>query len=409
MRCLGRLTALGLAFIFVVFLPCSMWTFNTQRIALSGDTYKSLFADEGFYQELIPAVLPALIEGIHDDELQPGEISLAKAINALNYRDWERIAPGVVPADWVKSEVERNLDDFFGWLDGDRNDLVLVFHTDVIRERLMSSSGSDAIRQIEEALPPCTPDQEQQFQQFVDHEPEVEFPYCRPMDAALREKLTVMLTVAKNNVAQDLSAELNLVDEMEQVAREEAIKHGDPAPSTSTRAERNQARASIRLWQHLLVLVFLIPAALLSMIVIVTVRSSKSFFRWMGGSVIIASLLTLVPLVFLALSVTSISHRSETQLREEFAAGGQLAAEIVGNGMIRLVVGEFTWPVLEQAAILIGLGFVSLVISVLLTDPDAPPEEYVYAVPTPQTEAPTRLDDTPPSQRTPPPKKQEQE
>jgi hypothetical protein len=105
------------------------------------------------------------------------------------------------------------------------------------------------------------------------------------------------------------------------------------------------------------------------LIVIFAVRSSKSFFRWMGWALMIGSLFTLIPLLFLPLTMPSLSNRSQGEVEQGFASGGALVAEILGNGMMRLVIGEFTRPVLEQSAILIGLSFLFLFLSILLRDP----------------------------------------
>jgi hypothetical protein len=127
----------------------------------------------------------------------------------------------------------------------------------------------------------------------------------------------------------------------------------------------------------------------------------------MGWPLIIASLFTLVPLLFLPLMLSDVTTRSQGELEQGLATGGALVSEILVNGMMRLVVGEFTRPILLQSAILIGIGFFSLVLSVLLPDPDALPEFELVSYPVYQTgpvspESFTRLDSTPPPDHTPP-------
>lgn len=108
MRCLGRLIGLGLVFVFICVFPCSLWTFNTQRIMLSGDTYKNAFKDKDFYQDLLPAVLPALLEDLENqDNVSEDTVTLLQVINHLDQRDWEQIAPQLVPIEWVEYAVNR--------------------------------------------------------------------------------------------------------------------------------------------------------------------------------------------------------------------------------------------------------------------------------------------------------------
>ncbi|NDJ76408.1 MAG: hypothetical protein GYB65_09125 [Chloroflexi bacterium] len=393
MRCLGKLAGFGLAAVFVLLFPCSMWTFNTQYIALSKATYTDLFTDEGFYQDLIPVVVPALVEDVvEDEELPPGEISLVQAIESVEYDEWEVIARDVVPASWVKAEVETNLDNFFSWLDGEENELVLVFHTAEVRERLAHDSARDPMEdpvfRLMNIMPSCTSSQEQQYEAYVDDPTRTTvFPYCLPADPELQGDLGNRLNDARDRVVTELPDELDIIEEMENQTRKFAESEGEEIPEdTFSQAELSQFRSSVRLWRRLLVLVFLIPASLLSMVVIVTVRSSKMFFRWMGWPLVIGSLFTLIPLMFLPFIFHDIRVESRGEVEEGFAAGGQLVGEILGNGMMRLVISEFTWPVLIECAILIAIGFGFLVLSVLLNDPDAPVgETYASTMPVYQT------------------------
>ena len=410
MRCLGRTMGLGLVFIFLVLFPCSMWTFHTQRIALSEETYKNLFADEGFYRELIPVVLPSLIDGlVGEDNLEPGELSLVSTIEALDHADWEDIAPQVVPGSWVRSEVEANLDNFFRWLDGDAPDLKLVFHTREIQQRLAGPQGEQAIQQMFDRLPACQPNQLDQFVAFAERR-KSEFPYCRPpqdarcavqMNPSPAQPCDVWLKDALDRARMRVAVELEAKGNLDLL--EEARLQAEDHDETFTDAELDRFRASVRLWQRLLILVFLIPASLLALVVIVSVRSSKMFFRWMGWPLIIGSLFTLVPLLLLPLLTSDIRMESRGEVEEGFAVGGDIVAEVLANGMMRLIVGEFTWPVLVNAAIVVVFGFGFVVLSVLLPDPDAP---VVGATQTPPgvpvaSETHTQLDDTPPAPQPP--------
>ena len=375
MRCLGKLLGLGLVITFVMVWPLSIWTYNTQRIVLDVDTYKNLFDDKDFYAELVPGVLPALLEGQDQPAPPPGEVALLDVINNLDDHTWANIAPELVPVEWVEYEVETNLDTFLTWLEGDRDDLVLVFHTDPLRRRLADSPGELTINRIIEAMPPCDPTQEREFEAFTGSEPNAAFPYCRPNQPDLRDDLHRILDDARRNAVGDLQTDLDVIHEMEVASQE----HTQDQEKVFTRPELDRFRSGVRLWRNLLALYLLVPAALLSLVVIIAIRSSKTFFRWMGWSLMISSLFALVPFVFLPLIVSDL--HVEAELREGFATGGDLIAEVVGQRLIRLLIGAFTWPILIQSALLIGIGFAGVVLSVLLNDPDAPPEVIAAAVP----------------------------
>jgi hypothetical protein len=386
MRFLRRLTGWGLALLFIAILPCSLWTFNTQRIVLDGQTYKTVFANEGFYTDLAPRVLPALLKELGPTTSATG-ITLLDAIDHLAPQDWETIAPQLVPKEWVSREVEQNLDAFLAWLDGTAN-LDIVFNTGLLRTRLASAPGEAAVTRIGELLPACAPDQETQFGQFVDsaEAPPVAFPYCRPADPALQRELAGLLNTARLAALDSLPEQLDVVEEMRTVSQEATTPDGKPVPANIfSDAELNRFRSTIRLWRQLLALTLMIPAALLSLTVIVVVRSSKTFFRWMGWSLMAGSVLTLLPLFLLPFIVQDFNF--EHQIEQGFATGGALIAEVMGGHMVRLLIGAFTWPILIQSAILIAIGFAFAVVSVLLRDPDAPPmPQTVLAYVTPTGE-----------------------
>ena len=368
---LRRLFGWGLALVFVGVLPCSLWSYNTQRIVLDGQTYKTVFTNEDFYTELVPRVLPALLKEL-GPAASPTRITLLDAIDHLPPQDWEAIAPQLVPREWVSREVEQNVDAFLAWLDGTAN-LDILFDTGQLRTRLASTPGDAAVRRIGEALPPCTPDQETQFGQFIDGAAEVAFTYCRPADPALQRDLVTLLNTARLAALDALPEQLDVVEEMRTASQNTAAPDGHPAPSNAfSDAQLNRFRSAIRLWRQLLLLTLMIPAALLALVVIVIVRSSKTFFRWVGWSLMAGSALTLLPLFVLPFVVQEISY--EHQLEQGFATGGALIAEVISARMLRLLIGTFTWPILIQSAILIVIGFVFAVVSVLLSDPDAPPD-----------------------------------
>ena len=375
MRCLRQLIALSIVLLFIIVFPCSMWTFNSQRILLDENTYKTAFDDEGFYQDLTPRVLPALLKGLHDEPSTAStQVTLLDTINHLEQRDWEHIAPELVPVTWVEQVVETNLDSFLAWLNGNAPTLEIVFRTDALRRRLDSPEGEAAIRQMAQALPPCDPAQAEQFTAYINGVANTAFPYCRPESRDHQATLLSLLDQARQEAVAQFPQDLDVMEEMRLATTQEMQAQGHSASTPFSDADLSQFRSVIRLWERLLPVVLLIPVALLSLIMIFAVRSFKTFFRWVGWALILGCLLTLTPLFFLPFMVSETHF--ETELESGFATGGALIAEVVGNRMFELLIGQFTWPVLIQAAILLVTGFIFTVLSVLFDDPDAPPDMF---------------------------------
>jgi hypothetical protein len=283
------------------------------------------------------------------------------------------------------------------------SDLEIVFQTEALRRRLAGPNGDQAVQMIAIALPICSPDEQDQLEAYTSDPENSVFPYCQPERPDLRDSLLTVLNDARLEAAEDLPIDIDVITEMHAAASEEV---GEGQRNPFSEAELDQFRSGIRLWKSLLPLTLMIPLALLSLIVMFAVRSWKNFFRWMGWPLIIGCMFTLVPLFFLPFLAPDLNF--EAELEGGFSTGGALIAEVVSNRMVELMIGQFTWPILIQSAVLLVLGFVLTVISFLLPDTETPPEPPIssaYAT-IPVYQTPTgelRLADTPPQATTPPP------
>ena len=368
MRCLGRLIGLILVALFIIILPLAMWTFNVQRIMLDGATYKRVFASENFYTDLVPRTLPALLKAFETGSPPPGQVTFLSLIEHTPSAQWETIAADLVPVNWVEAEVQDNLDAVLNWLDGDVDELHIPFYMEPLRRRLDSLAGESALVRMGEALPACSPDEELLFEQFVAGEAGATFPYCRPSGAENIAALGRIMNTARLEAIDLLPPQLDVIREMH--AMEQDTTGTQNTGDVFSDEQLGRFRSSVRLWRGLLPLALMVPLAVLSLIVIAVVRSKKSFFGWIGSALLLGSLVTLLPLFLLPFAVSEAGY--ETSLEQGFATGGALIAEVVGARMIRLMISAFTWPVLIESAILVGTGFIFLVLSVLLNDPDAP-------------------------------------
>lgn len=388
MRFVGRVIGLLLIGLFVLVLPLAIWTFNLQRILLDSATYQRVFDDEDFYADIAPGVLPALLTGLEIPDPDPGQIAFLDLIDTLDQDAWRDIAPQFVPPSWVEQETRRNLDSFLAWLDSDAP-LNLAFNTGDIKRQLESTNGGAAVARMLGALPVCSPPQERAMQQFFDQAPDVAFPYCRPTDEDLRRQLGQVVNDARLQAARYLPERLDVIDEMSKAAESEAATHagleleGDPFSDV----ELNGFRAGVRLWRGLLPLTLLVPLEVIALMVIVAIRSSKMFFRWTGWALMLGSLIALAPLYLLPFIVSDMSYESD--LTAGFATGGALIAELAGHRMLRVMISAFTWPVLFQSGVMLVIGFVFVVLSVLLRDPERPLAAQPGFVPQPTPNTPT--------------------
>jgi hypothetical protein len=122
-------------------------------------------------------------------------------------------------------------------------------------------------------------------------------------------------------------------------------------------------RIEIVILEQFVGLLYLFPAALLSLIVTIRVHSLQNFGRWMGAALIFSGLIALVPLLIVPLAtidgLLSLSNSVNTNPLEAS----------LGAGFYYSILTQFGSPVLLQAAALLIIGFVLLAISMLVQRP----------------------------------------
>ena len=148
-----------------------------------------------------------------------------------------------------------------------------------------------------------------------------------------------------------------------------------------------QARAIIWLQSRLMVTLFLIPIALLCLIVIVTIRSGKEFFRWLGWALILSGFVSLLPVLIVPLA--SGGDAKVAPFANDAAGVGELAFNALARAVTQSVISTLTISVLLQVAALIVIGLVAVFVSVLLKprEPELTDEEFT-ALMAAQTPAP---------------------
>lgn len=370
MRFLGRLLAITLAILVIAAVPWAIWATGTDLLFSDADIYLDTLNRQNLYTELIPALLPAIAQESAEAEIEdPQALTFLNIVRNLEGRDWRRIASELTPADWLQSQVEENTRALFDWLHGRRPDLELAFDTASLRERLSGAPGQRAVNLILDSWPPCT---EAELTALLNAETATQsaVPFCQPPGEYLA-----------------FTSEA-LTDVLRQQAR--TIPDVIPAPNwqenPKTRTQLLELQAGFRFLQVLVIEFWLLPLALLCLIVVFTIRSLKAFTRWNGTILALSGLAALLPLP-LVLSPVLIAPAVGAALEprpEAIAAGlGDTPryAEFVLNDIFRALTGQITLPILVMSALVVGGGFVLLIISAIMRDPEpARPNQY----PTPQ-------------------------
>jgi hypothetical protein len=358
MRWLGRACALILIVFILIVTPIALWIYNVQRVALDPQTYKRALRSQNAYQDLLPALIEA--PAAKDSKLDPAHRAALQAlVDNMPPDDWTALSDKLLPASWLQDQIEGNINRIFSWIDAARPTPGINFDLTELKTRLSdNATARQAVDVVVQRLPRCTPAQETLIDRAVSAGSVEDFPLCYPASADRQRVVVEAFTNVLNSVGTQLPDHWDLNEQLRQAAR------GQQASE-----ELMHLRAVIWLQSRLTVLLLLVPLALLSMIVIVAIRSGKQFFRWTGWAMIGSGLLTLVPVPFMPGMTLGLYAGSRGDSQEGFGETGRLLTSLIG-GMVASIASSLTLAVLVQVAIVIGLGFGAVVLSVLLPMPE---------------------------------------
>lgn len=366
MKIPGFFFALLTTLFFVIALPLAIWTFSASQMILSADTYKNVLAANNLYFDLIPALLPALIEieppdtGEFDIHDQANRDIFLDVVGNMDEEDWASITADLIPADWLQAQTEGALDAFFGWLNDEAPSLDLQIDLRSFRERLAGESGQRVVNQIIDSWPGCTAQQVLILRGFSTGritDPD-QFPFCQPsgeLIATTREILSSQLT----RLARDLP---------------DIWPDANTLNSRAYRVTTTELKRDIRIFRAMVFELILLPLALLSLTVFCTIRSLKSFGRWGGWPALLGGLLALIPVLLLlpliaGSLVSGATFGGDGTIHFGPGSGGPLGDQsylgLIFREIMRTIVGEFTVPVLVISAATIAIGLLLVAISVM--------------------------------------------
>jgi len=359
-RWLGRSIGIILALLILLATPCAFWTFNLERVALNSQTYTNAMRAQHFYDGLVPALVDGAAAATNVDPAVKAYLNAL--LNNLSGEDWAQISALLLPPSWVQTQMESNITRFFDWLNGTSVTPGVQFDLRPIKSNFTIAKARNVVSIVIAKLPTCTPDEETKLTAAAAGEPVEDATLCNPAANDLREKVVNSLGSSLVNLGDKLPERWDLVEQLRKAepnARGQRITEFDLA----------QFRAAVWLQSRLSVLLFLIPLALLSIIVIVTVRSGKEFFRWTGWVLVLSGLITLIPVPFYPAWLGGLA--AGPGVENGFGENGRIMAVLIG-GMVTSLTTALTLAVLIQVAVVIVLGLVAVGVSILLPAP--PPD-----------------------------------
>ena len=187
----------------------------------------------------------------------------------------------------------------------------------------------------------------------------------------LQKQLAAGLAIIGNVLPDSwkLSDELANITPIDPGSSNDNVSIRPPRPNQMDNSSLAHARVDIWLQARLMVLLFLIPIALICLIVIVIVRSSKTFFRWLSWALILSGFVSLIPVIVIAVSGVG-GKAGGIHIYKSATGISEIALNSLAGGAIQSIVSTLVLGVLIQVAILIVVGLVAAFISILLTTPE---------------------------------------
>jgi hypothetical protein len=362
--CLRKALVVLLALAFIVMLlPMSIWLVTLDQVFLNRDTYTNALGGNGLYTELIPNLLPTLVHGRAGQQRIEGlEVTVEDMFGNLSARDWKAITELLMPPDWLRAQIERNINAVFDWLESDQPLPEIELDMASLRARLVGREGHEVATRLITSWSPCTPQQVRELERFL--EGQGEFVFCEPPSQMLARVSATVTEPALVTLASALPESFRL---REYVLNPPPEERRDAA---AIAGDLHQTKYNVNVYRRLASLLYLGPAAALALIVIVVVRNARAFFTWMGVPLLIGGLVALIWPVWLLLSGLGVTDWLRQPMDKVLRQAGPVAARVV-QGVVNSLIGSYAQPMLVQAGMVIVLGFVALVLAFMVLRPAA--------------------------------------
>lgn len=363
-RFIGKVIALVLLIAFILILPVSLWVFNVQSILFSRPALEAILEDPIIFNEALPSLTTAIVQQVaaSDDAEVRAEAWYARELFANIPPDsTEQVGNQLLSTAWLETQVRYNLGAVFDWVDGPG--VVPHFRWELgdMKARLGGSEGQGVVESVVGRWPDCSPEQEVAIQAFLTSvvSGSNSLPACQPRDSELRERLIEKINTSMAFIGDEIPEVLPEEERLAELTEQE-------------RAEWLNLKLALRVFNRIAYLIFLVPLILILLIEIITVRSFKSLFIWLGWGLLPAGLIALLILI----DITPLALLN--------TLNGQAAVDPVSlqTAVIVLsVVRQISNDVLLQGGIITGVGLALILLGILIPDrqsSDQTEQDMVY-------------------------------
>lgn len=344
--CLRGVIAFTFVAIAVPLMLSAACNFSISATLVNEQTYLEAFNDESIFKELLPLVMPAIIEERLEREDQPDNLDLPVDLqtlnNAMRRGGWSELAELLVPASWLKQTLSDMLSTLLALVRDDEQGLDRVISFAEPRQRLRGAEGRQAAEYILNRAEACTRTQSDQLDTYRatgELTAGTRYPICNGTEAQNAQTLAFLRSwfaaIGESFIADERPMR-DLID-----------------------ADNAQIILLIsRIDSQIMIIFYLLPIALMAWVVIVAVRSLRSFGWWIGGASAVTCALILALIVggqLLLLGGLSGAFNARPGVEQFFAQ--------VFINFLRAMLSQASAFLLLHAVVFGVLGFVLLVVA----------------------------------------------
>lgn len=377
LRNIGRGIAGLLVFPTIMLIVICAFTLALVPAIANPENLKTAMAEQRIYDEIVPSLLPALLNSTSEVETD-FPLVFTEIRDNMSPDDWRAVANDLIPPWWLQEQFETALEGFYAYLNGAPT-INYALDLDPIAERLAGEEGERAARRITTLAKPCSEEELAFIRQLGDENPMLErLPVCSPAapedEAALREAylsafdgLAVLITdEAETFYARGGLGPLGVIERInaDGSAQLELNLEGNPGDLLDLRVFYQ----TYELYQPLF---FLFPVLMLSLIVIFGVHSLKGFGRWIGSVLVASSVALIAALLLFSVGVITIPD-----ITPEDTEQADIAPELfelqqrLFDGLANAIYRQVGQTVLSPIFYLLILGAGLLVVSFVARGPE---------------------------------------
>lgn len=139
----------------IIFTIPSIFVLPAELVLFQPYSYKRALIDQRFYDRFPDILSRALIEA-HALPSSPGLDQ--QALSYLSQDDYSRFFGMIFPRDWLQTQAETIIQNFWDFMNFKRGDLSLPLDLRLVKERLSGDQGAAISQQIVDKWPDCTAD-----------------------------------------------------------------------------------------------------------------------------------------------------------------------------------------------------------------------------------------------------------